>query len=234
VQSSNGDAISSAYDADGVRVSKTVNGVTIEYLVGKNLPYAQVLEELVNDSAIASYVSGLDLISQERGNADSYYLVDGLGSTRGLTNTSGAVTDTYAYAFGNLIASGGNIENDYLFAGEQFDEDLYQFTMKLHLQHFRMLWGTIELTKNNIPLKAYSVDLRSKIVAAHLEQKLSIRKTAEIFACSKSLVQKLVKQQKIEGNLQPKPRGKPRYSHLNNSTASLREIVPAHPDATLL
>ena len=51
---------------------------------------------------------------------------------------------------------------------------------------------------------------------------------------SKSLVQKLVKQQKIEGNLQPKPRGKPRYSHLNNSTASLREIVAAHPDATLL
>jgi transposase len=45
-------------------------------------------------------------------------------------------------------------------------------------------------------MKAYSVDLRSKIVAAHLEQKLSIRKTAEIFACSKSLVQKLVKQQK--------------------------------------
>ena len=39
-------------------------------------------------------------------------------------------------------------------------------------------------------MKAYSVDLRSKIVAAYLEQKLSIRKTAEIFACSKSLVQK--------------------------------------------
>jgi putative transposase len=54
-------------------------------------------------------------------------------------------------------------------------------------------------------MKAYSVDLRSKIVAAHIEQKLSIRKTAEIFACSKSLVQKLVKQQKIEGNLQPNP-----------------------------
>jgi transposase len=63
---------------------------------------------------------------------------------------------------------------------------------------------------------------------------LSLRKTAEIFACRKSLVQKLVKPQKIEGNLQPKPRGKQRYSHLNNSTSSLREIVAAHPDATLL
>lgn len=83
-------------------------------------------------------------------------------------------------------------------------------------------------------MKAYSVDLRTKIVAAHQDQKLSIRKTAAIFSVSKSLVQKLVKQQKIEGNLQPKPRGKPRYSHLNNSTAELREIVAAHPDATLL
>jgi len=54
-------------------------------------------------------------------------------------------------------------------------------------------------------MKAYSVDLRSKIVAAHLEQKLSIRKTAEIFACTKSLVQKLVKQQKIEGIYSPYP-----------------------------
>lgn len=83
-------------------------------------------------------------------------------------------------------------------------------------------------------MKAYSVDLRSKIVAAHLEQKLSIRKTAEIFACSKSLVQKLVKQQKIEGSLHPKPRGKPRLSHLNNSSTELREIVAAHSDATLV
>jgi putative transposase len=51
---------------------------------------------------------------------------------------------------------------------------------------------------------------------------------------SKSLVQKLVKQQKIEGNLQPKPRGKPRHSHLNNASTELREIVAAHPDATLV
>jgi RHS repeat-associated protein len=73
----------------------------------------------------------LDLISQERGNADSYYLVDGLGSTRGLTNASGVVTDTYAYdAFGNLIASTANIENDYLFAGEQFDGDLGQYYLR--------------------------------------------------------------------------------------------------------
>ncbi|MEG4235905.1 hypothetical protein QUA40_28290 [Microcoleus sp. Pol11C3] len=53
-------------------------------------------------------------------------------------------------------------------------------------------------------MKAYSVDLRKKIVAAISEQKLSFRKTAAIFSVSKSLVQQLVKQQKTEGNLEPK------------------------------
>jgi len=131
VQTPAGENIGYAYDASGVRVSKTVNGVTTEYLVDSNRDYAQVLEERVNDALIASCLYGLDLISQERGNADSYYLVDGLGSTRGLTNVSGVVTDTYSYdAFGNLIASGGNIENDYLFAGEQFDGDLDQYYLR--------------------------------------------------------------------------------------------------------
>ncbi|MEG4367187.1 RHS repeat-associated core domain-containing protein, partial [Microcoleus sp. C2C3] len=131
VQSSNGDAISYSYDTDGVRVSKTVNGVTTEFLVDKNRDYAQVLEESVNNVLSASYVYGLDLISQERGSADSFYLVDGLGSTRGLTDGSGNVTDSYSYdAFGNAIASSGNVENDYLFAGEQFDEDLEQYYLR--------------------------------------------------------------------------------------------------------
>ncbi|MFB8796567.1 MAG: RHS repeat-associated core domain-containing protein, partial [Microcoleus sp.] len=131
VQTPTGENISYAYDADGVRVSKTVNGVTTEYLVDKNLPYAQVLEESVNDALIASYVYGLDLISQERGNADSYYLVDGLGSTRGLTDASGVVTDTYSYdAFGNLIASAGATTNNYLFAGEQLDPNLGDYYLR--------------------------------------------------------------------------------------------------------
>ncbi|MBH8575875.1 IS630 family transposase, partial [Nostocaceae cyanobacterium CENA369] len=42
-------------------------------------------------------------------------------------------------------------------------------------------------------MKAYSVDIREKIVAAHIEEKISIRQVALRFAVSKSLVQKLVK-----------------------------------------
>jgi YD repeat-containing protein len=63
VQSSKGDLINYKYDVNGVRVSKTVNGVTTEYLVDKNRDYAQVLEEYVNDVLAASYVYGSDVIS---------------------------------------------------------------------------------------------------------------------------------------------------------------------------
>jgi RHS repeat-associated protein len=131
VQNYNGDAISYAYDADGIRVSKTVNGVTTDYLVDGNRDHAQVLEERVNDALAASYVYGWDLISQERGDVDSFYLVDGLGSTRGLANASGVVTDTYTYdAFGNLIASAGATANNYRFAGEQFDPNLGDYYLR--------------------------------------------------------------------------------------------------------
>lgn len=131
VRKASGEVISYQYDSDGIRVSSTVNGVKTEYLVDKNLPYAQVLEERVNNGLTAAYVYGNDLISQQRGSEKSFYLVDGLGSTRGLTNQSGIVTDTYAYdAFGNLISSTNNVQNNYLFAGEQFDKNLGDYYLR--------------------------------------------------------------------------------------------------------
>jgi RHS repeat-associated protein len=55
----------------------------------------------------------------------SYYGFDGHGSVRYLTSNTGAVTDTYDYdAFGNLIDSTGSTANNYLYSGEQFDQDL--------------------------------------------------------------------------------------------------------------
>jgi len=71
-------------------------------------------------------------------------------------------------------------------------------------------------------MKAYSLALRKKIATAYLVGKMSIRKVADQFNVSKSLVQKLVKQQKTEGNLQPKQRGKPQFSHLTSSEVEVR------------
>jgi transposase len=82
-------------------------------------------------------------------------------------------------------------------------------------------------------MKAYSLDLRQKIVTAHLAEKMPIRKVANRFAVSKSLVQKLIKQQQTEGDLRPKQRGKPQFSHLTNAEPEVKALVAAHADATL-
>jgi RHS repeat-associated protein len=114
------------YDADGIRVSQTTGGVETRYLIDTVQPYAQVpLEYRPSGLIVASYVYGNALISQNRGGAVSYYLVDGLGSTRALTNASGVVTDRCVYdAFGRTIGQTGSTVNSYLFTGEQRDESL--------------------------------------------------------------------------------------------------------------
>ena len=57
--------------------------------------------------------------------------MNGLGSTRTLTDIDGNVVATYDYeAFGDLIGSTGAVENNYLFAGEQFDGELEQYYLR--------------------------------------------------------------------------------------------------------
>jgi transposase len=83
-------------------------------------------------------------------------------------------------------------------------------------------------------MKAYSMDLREKIVAAHIEEKISIRQVALRFAVSKSLVQKLVNQQQSDDNLQLLKPGKPRFSYPANAELELTQLVSENQDATLV
>lgn len=148
-----------AYDGDGQRVSKTVNGITTFYLVDEMNPtgYAQVLEELAVDGAqlvpFRIYAYGHDLLSQDQlfdtGTnlvwSASFYGTDGHGSARYLTDASGEVTDTYDYdAFGNLIAQTGTTPNLYLYSGEQFDADLglYYLRARYHNPQTGRFWST--------------------------------------------------------------------------------------------
>jgi RHS repeat-associated protein len=124
-------AVKIVYDGDGNRVAETVGGVTTNYLVDTQNPtgYAQVVDELVSGTVTRSYSYGLERISESQtlnsSWTPSFYGYDGHGSVRQLTNSAGAVTDTYDYdAFGNLINQTGSTPNNYLFAGEQFDPAL--------------------------------------------------------------------------------------------------------------
>jgi RHS repeat-associated protein len=127
----NGGVVAFAYDGDGNRVSKTVGGVTTTYLVDElnHTGHAQVVEEITGGAVQRVYTFGHDLLSQRQligGNwTTSYFGYDGASSVRFLTDTNGAVTDTYDYdAFGNLVHATGSTPNEYLFAGERFDPNV--------------------------------------------------------------------------------------------------------------
>ena len=126
--------LSIVYDGDGNRVSKTGGSGTTQYLVDTLNPtgYTQVLDEVQSGAVSRTYTWGLELIGEHQAinsaPTTSYYVFDGHGSVRALTDATGTVTDTYDYdAFGNLIHSTGTTPNNYLFAGEQFDPDLHLY-----------------------------------------------------------------------------------------------------------
>jgi RHS repeat-associated protein len=130
-----GKSISIVYDGDGNRVSKTVDGVTTTYLVDTNnlTGYSQVLEEKRAGILVKAYTYGLDLIScKDIPAAKTYYFgYDGQGSVRYLTDSDGNVTDTYDYdAFGNLLSRTGTTDNNYLYTGEQWDNDLGMYFLR--------------------------------------------------------------------------------------------------------
>ena len=118
-----GSVASYIYDADGNRYSAASGGATTSYVVDTSLPYASVVEEYSSTMLAARYDYGDDLIRVDHGTVASYYLFDGLGSTRQLVSTAGAVTDTWSYsAFGELASHTGTTANPFLFNAQQFDQ----------------------------------------------------------------------------------------------------------------
>jgi len=132
--------ITYVYDGDGHRISKTVNGVTISFATTDINPtgYSQVVGETYpnlggNSEYQHSYIYGLDAVLELRQHyvnsnnttQQMYFVHDGHGSVRAITDQNGAVTDTYDYdAFGVLIHQTGTTPNTTLYSGEQFDPDL--------------------------------------------------------------------------------------------------------------
>jgi RHS repeat-associated protein len=144
--SGNGKSISMIYDAFGNRVAKTVNGVTTQYLVEDDVNptgYPQVVEELVGPigSGVVTrqYTYGLQRISENLSPAltgnntwtPSFYVYDGGGSVRQLTNSAGVATDQYEYdAYGDSFTKVGTTPNNYLYRGEQYDPDLSLYYLR--------------------------------------------------------------------------------------------------------
>jgi len=127
----NGTNITNTYDADGRRVQQSVNSQTTKYLWDETSLYGDVVLETSNGNSTSYVLAGNKLISQSHNGAASYYLQDGQGSTRALTNSSGTVTDMYAYtAFGEIYSQTGATENKYLYTGQQFDDSSGLYSLR--------------------------------------------------------------------------------------------------------
>jgi RHS repeat-associated protein len=121
------------YDASGRRTRQTLNSTVTKYLWDELSTYGDVVAELNASNAVTvSYVLGNgQLISQRRGSTVSYYLPDIQGSTRALTSSAAAVTDTYRYsAFGDIETQTGTTLNSYLYTGQQFDTSTGLYSLR--------------------------------------------------------------------------------------------------------
>jgi RHS repeat-associated protein len=103
--------------------SETMLGPTIYLYDGPNL-----LEEVDNSgNVLARYTqSGLidEPLSELRASTPSYYEQDGINVVSSLSNSTGALTNTYTYdSFGKLTASSGTIANPFQYTSREFDPE---------------------------------------------------------------------------------------------------------------
>lgn len=83
-------------------------------------------------------------------------------------------------------------------------------------------------------MKAYSLDLRQKIINTYFEGGISQRQLAKRFRVALSFVEKLLKQYRETGSIAPKVRTQQTPTKLNAQQLSvLKQIVEANKDATL-
>ena len=112
-----------AYNGDGLRMSKTVTGVSESFAWNLVAPVPILIQD-----GTTRYVTGPDGLPLEQISANGtirYYHQDELGSTRALTNAQGKVDTVYLYdPYGNTIsASGSNAANPFQFAGQYTDAE---------------------------------------------------------------------------------------------------------------
>jgi RHS repeat-associated protein len=133
----NSGAVKIIYGADGNRIWKATSTRTNLYLVATVNPtgYPQVVEEttITNGATnLTIYTYGMALISQRQTNTSTnFFITDGHGSTRVLSDVAGNVVNAFAYdAYGTLISSTSTPQTAYLYCCEQFDADVGQYYLR--------------------------------------------------------------------------------------------------------
>jgi transposase len=83
-------------------------------------------------------------------------------------------------------------------------------------------------------MRAYSLDFRQKIIEAYEEENLSLRQLAKRFRVALSFIQKLIKQWRETGTIEPKPHGGGQKLKLTSEQIILvGDLIKEKNDATL-
>jgi RHS repeat-associated protein len=106
-----------SYNGNDLRMQKVDSAGTANYLCDGTTPASAVLKD-----GSAVYTPGL---SERRGTTSKFYHADALGSTRGITNASQAVTDSVLYdGFGMTVSRTGTTPTPFGFVGKgQYQTD---------------------------------------------------------------------------------------------------------------
>ncbi|OPX41889.1 tRNA(Glu)-specific nuclease WapA precursor [Ruminiclostridium hungatei] len=116
-----GNTYSYTYNWDGLRASKTVNGVTTNHIWDGD---QMVLETDGTGNVTNKYIRGINLIYSGEGENRRYFLYNGHGDTAQLTGTTGSSIKVYDYdAFGNEKNIDPNDTNLFRYCGEYFDKE---------------------------------------------------------------------------------------------------------------
>ena len=123
------------YDPFGRRIQKSSGSGTIDYVYDG----ANVTEEVDSGGNVLAKYAASGKIEQQlemaRGGTTSYYEPDGIFSITSVSNSAGALTDTYNYAsFGNVVGTTGTTVNPFRYAGRDldFETGLYYYRARYY------------------------------------------------------------------------------------------------------
>jgi RHS repeat-associated protein len=105
------------YNGDGLRITRTIGASAVSYVWDLNASLPVILQ----DTGGNRYVYGLDLLTRIDGTDEEWYLYDGLGSTTGLADDTGAVTGMYTYDVFGAVRSHTGDATEWSYTGEQND-----------------------------------------------------------------------------------------------------------------
>ncbi len=127
------------YDPFGRRIQKSGPLGTTNYLYDGLEVSAGVIEEVDNaGNVLARYTQGTRIdepLAQYLSSTASFYDADGLGSITSLTNSTGALADSYIYnAFGTQVATTGSLVNPFQYTARELDNEtgLYYYRARYY------------------------------------------------------------------------------------------------------